>query len=133
MRITFLLALMLCGISQAGILQSFYLDTSVNNLATTYSTTLVYEPFKVLKGVVQVCVNNPSASLIAINVDAPLSTAAPSVDVNDLYIPGGSSACIYIDRRQKTNLYLRSASGSAITTGLIFGYAADVAYGKVGS
>lgn len=90
-------------------------------LTTSYSVSDTQS--KVLLNMVykkQCCVYNGTASLIAFNVDNGEAAAAPSSDTNEIPVPAGLGACA--GGPISTRLYLRSYSGSNITSGTVTGW-----------
>lgn len=88
---------------------------SISNTQSLVMSGLVYAK--------EVCVYNGTASKIAFSTLGTTTTVAPATP--EVYVAGGSGACL-TDARYLgpiSTVQVRSASGSTITTGDIWGYA----------
>lgn len=108
-------------ISEAGVLTSFNVDTSTSNLATTYGTGATSLVASGVHYAQTICMINSTSSTVALNVDTLSTSSAPTADRADIYLPAGVGRCIPVDPRNSTNVYLRSASGSTISSGKVQG------------
>lgn len=126
MKRIFLAFLLLCGVSHAGVIQSFKVDTSSTNLATTYSTAA---QSLVVSGVYYsryLCVFNGAQVTIAVNMESQSGTSAPtSPGTHNAYIAPNVLRCFDTRPEQGLYVYLRSDSGSTISTGIISGEVYD--------
>jgi len=64
------------------------------------------------------CVYNSTGSVIAVNTNGT-TTLAPTADVGDIYMPAGVGRCLEVDGLN--TVYIRSDSGSTITSGVVYG------------
>jgi hypothetical protein len=111
-----------CGIAQAGVLKSFSVDTSSTSLATSYGTGASSLVVSGQTGARYVCVTNGASVTIAVNIDTFSATSAPSSPgTQNWYIPAGAGRCTDAHPETALYVYLRSASGSTISTGVITG------------
>lgn len=105
---------------------SFKIDSSVNNIPTSFSTAAGSLALPAISGRQQTLVLiNESSSRIAVNVSQNSATTAPT-SVVDAYIPaapanGFSSVTLDLPVLSGT-VYLKSDTGSAITSGLVYGW-----------
>lgn len=123
---TFLLFFVLGAAANAGILQSAKLDASVASFATTYTlvgTHNVSVPLGAAAGTL--CWYNGTGALMALYVDNDLAAAAPSADVQDIYVPAGESKCLPQNTRLTRTIQVRSASGSTVSAGVFYLYITD--------
>lgn len=94
------------------------IDTSVNTIPTTYSTA---STSLVLQGVRQartMVVDNRQASEVAVNCSAGPNTAPSNTGSNVVYV-AGSTAWVLDAVNLSGYCYVRSNSGSAITSGIV--------------
>lgn len=118
----FILALIICANAFA-VEGSFYITASGGSpIPTAYSTSNTQS--KVMTGlrfVKQCCVKNGTDSAIAINVKNGDSSTAPSADnSSERYISANDALCI--QGVISSRMYIRSKSGSTITSGVVHGF-----------
>mgnify|MGYP003479587449 FL=1 len=122
MRFPLILILALfCVQSFAGVV-SVKIDASATNVPTTYSTASTSRVLVTTQRGVGLLVDNRSASPIAVNCAHFNTSTAPSSDITtvrtNLFVPGNAS--LGVDNVGfSTQCFLRSDSGSAITSGII--------------
>ncbi len=109
--------------AQVSAIESFKITASGGSpIPTAYSTSDTQSKVKTgLRYKSQVCVYNSTASVIAINIDNGDSSTAPSADAKDIYVPASTGACA--GPPVSSRVYLRSDSGSTITSGTVYGWA----------
>lgn len=107
--------------------KSFKIDSSTNNVPTAYSTAAGSLALTGITGLNQQTLTFVSeiAGRIAVCVSQNSSTTAPTSQV-DLYIPpapsGGFSAVTIDLPNVASAVYLKSDTGSALTSGVVYGW-----------
>lgn len=119
---TLVLFLSLCAPAWAGVLVSFHITATggapipiANSISDTQSQIVTALDWASARWF---CAYNNTSSLVAFNLDGS-ATTAPTGDLKDIYVPRQTGRCTRTKFR--ATIYLRSASGSTITSGDVFG------------
>jgi hypothetical protein len=92
-------------------------DTSVTNLPTTFSTSAASLVIQGVRNARGFLVDNRIGSELAINCSSSATTAPASTGSNVFYV-NGSNAWVIDNSYSTGNCYVRSNTGSVITTGV---------------
>jgi hypothetical protein len=96
---------------------SFKVDAATNNIPTSFSTAAGSQVLTGLTFPTELCIVNETAGRIGIN-NQTSSGSAPTGTSH--YLPANSFACF--DKRFARRVFVRSDTGSAISSGVIYGW-----------